>query len=212
MTRCINGQTILEENYDPEYNPSLDELHDYASILGIDPNLEADLMHIAREGINTPLPKNWKACQDTSGDIYYFNFANGKSIWDHPCDEYYRERVFAERKRLALLKNSAASVEASDLATNNGKIKSNGSNKPTISPYPLHKHSDNQFGGGVREFVNPTNESENCSALGSADQQNLNSTLISGNPIIQKASSLNKATKQTPEMARPASHDSSPVG
>lgn len=24
------------------------------------------------------------------GDIYYFNFGTGESIWDHPCDEHYR--------------------------------------------------------------------------------------------------------------------------
>ena len=25
-----------------------------------------------------------------TGDIYYFNFQSGESIWDHPCDEFYR--------------------------------------------------------------------------------------------------------------------------
>ena len=25
-----------------------------------------------------------------AGDIYYFNFATGESIWDHPCDGHYR--------------------------------------------------------------------------------------------------------------------------
>lgn len=25
------------------------------------------------------------------GDIYYFNFSTGESIWDHPCDEFYRQ-------------------------------------------------------------------------------------------------------------------------
>jgi centrosomal protein CEP164 len=24
------------------------------------------------------------------GDIYYFNFSTGESIWDHPCDKQYR--------------------------------------------------------------------------------------------------------------------------
>ncbi len=24
------------------------------------------------------------------GDIYYFNFESGESIWDHPCDKHYR--------------------------------------------------------------------------------------------------------------------------
>jgi len=37
---------------------------------------------------------------DTNGDIYYFNFANGESIWDHPSDEVFRKRVIDERRKL----------------------------------------------------------------------------------------------------------------
>ena len=38
--------------------------------------------------------------QDPHGDIYYFNFATGESIWDHPCDEFYRKMVQEERDKL----------------------------------------------------------------------------------------------------------------
>jgi hypothetical protein len=38
---------------------------------------------------------------DANGDIYYFNFATAESIWDHPCDEYYREMVKREKSKLA---------------------------------------------------------------------------------------------------------------
>ena len=37
--------------------------------------------------------------QDPNQDIYYFNFATGESIWDHPCDEFYRKMVVEERKK-----------------------------------------------------------------------------------------------------------------
>lgn len=40
--------------------------------------------------------------QDPKGDIYYFNFATGESIWDHPCDEFYRKMVMEERKKLSM--------------------------------------------------------------------------------------------------------------
>ena len=33
-----------------------------------------------------------------SGDIFYFNFDSGESVWDHPCDEHYR-KVFDEEKK-----------------------------------------------------------------------------------------------------------------
>lgn len=37
--------------------------------------------------------------QDPNGDIYYFNFATGESIWDHPCDEFYKKMVVDERNK-----------------------------------------------------------------------------------------------------------------
>jgi hypothetical protein len=58
-------------------------------------------MWIAREGVMAPLPKGWKACQDQIGDqLYYFNFDTGESIWDHPCDEKYKNLVKDERYSL----------------------------------------------------------------------------------------------------------------
>ncbi len=43
--------------------------------------------------------------QDESGEIYYFNFSTGDSVWDHPCDEYFREMVEEERAKLKPAKN-----------------------------------------------------------------------------------------------------------
>ena len=36
------------------------EIYEYATFVGIDPDNEPHLMWIAREGINAPLPENWK--------------------------------------------------------------------------------------------------------------------------------------------------------
>lgn len=33
------------------------------------------------------LPPAWKPCRADNGDIFYFNFTTGESVWDHPCDE-----------------------------------------------------------------------------------------------------------------------------
>ena len=55
-----------------------------------DPEEDQDFFYIAKEGLKAPLPPVWKPCRTFEGDIFYFNFANGNSVWDHPCDEYYR--------------------------------------------------------------------------------------------------------------------------
>ncbi|XP_002731427.1 uncharacterized protein LOC100377556 isoform X2 [Saccoglossus kowalevskii] len=96
----MGDQLILEEDYDEHYQPTEDEIIEYAQVIGIDPIKEPHLMWVAREGINAPLPPDWKPCQDqTGGDIYYFNFMSGESVWDHPCDEYYRKMVVEERMK-----------------------------------------------------------------------------------------------------------------
>ena len=78
---------VLEEEIDPNYEPSEKEVIEYAKWLGMDLEEDRDLMWIAREGLKAPLPERWKPCKtlDTK-EIYYFNFANGESTWDHPCD------------------------------------------------------------------------------------------------------------------------------
>ncbi|XP_006834044.1 PREDICTED: centrosomal protein of 164 kDa [Chrysochloris asiatica] len=96
----IGDQLVLEEDYDETYIPSEQEILEFAREIGIDPIKEPELMWLAREGIVAPLPVEWKPCQDITGDIYYFNFANGQSMWDHPCDEHYRNLVIQERGKL----------------------------------------------------------------------------------------------------------------
>ena len=39
---------------------------------------------LQQNGIKAPLPKDWKPCKSSSGDIYYFNFHTGDSRWEHP--------------------------------------------------------------------------------------------------------------------------------
>lgn len=97
----IGDQLVLEEDYDENYIPSEQEVLQFAREIGIDPIKEPELMWLAREGIVASLPEEWKPCQDITGEIYYFNFANGQSMWDHPCDEHYRNLVIQERGKLS---------------------------------------------------------------------------------------------------------------
>ncbi|CAH1262604.1 CEP164 [Branchiostoma lanceolatum] len=105
----INDQLILEEEYDETYEPTEDEIREYAlEVLGLQLPKDQNLLWIAREGINAPLPDDWKPCQDGNGDIYYFNFSTGDSVWDHPCDEYYRKMVQEERDKKKMGGGSSA--------------------------------------------------------------------------------------------------------
>ena len=94
-----NDNIVLEEEMDENYEPSQQEIDEYAEWLGMDiKGRDADLMWIAKEGLKAPLPNPWKPCQTGEGEIFYFNFESGESVWDHPCDEHYR-KVFEEEKR-----------------------------------------------------------------------------------------------------------------
>ncbi|KAK3609355.1 hypothetical protein CHS0354_036595 [Potamilus streckersoni] len=126
----INDQLILEEDYDENYEPNDEDLYEYATIIGIDPIKEPHLLWIAREGINAPLPEHWKPCQDPNQDIYYFNFATGESIWDHPCDEFYRKMVIDERKKLA---SSGGQKNKDKVGKGDKKNKSEKADKPGTS-------------------------------------------------------------------------------
>ncbi|KAF6779675.1 hypothetical protein AHF37_00828 [Paragonimus kellicotti] len=119
MTLYGNGQLVLEELHDPSYRPTENEVLDYARVIGIDPSNEPHLLHFAREGLTAPLPIDWKPCQDLNGDIYYFNFSTGQSVWDHPCDEYYRELVKKERKKLQSKQESDEFVQLSSHSVQN---------------------------------------------------------------------------------------------
>ena len=88
---------ILEEEIDEDYEPTDEEILEYATYLGIDVNKDSDLLYIAKEGLKAPLPDPWKPCRTSGGEIYYFNFETGESIWEHPCDEYYRKLYMTEK-------------------------------------------------------------------------------------------------------------------
>ncbi|KDO26775.1 hypothetical protein SPRG_08069 [Saprolegnia parasitica CBS 223.65] len=100
------SDVIIEEVMDESYEPSDAEVLEHAAFLGMDVATETHLLWIARESLKAPLPKHWKACKSIdTGDIYYFNFATGASIWDHPCDEQYRQ-LYQEHKTKLMVQPS----------------------------------------------------------------------------------------------------------
>jgi hypothetical protein len=96
----MGDSVVLEEEIDPNYVPSQEEILEYAKWLGMDVEADEDFFYIAKEGLKAPLPSEWKPCKttDTEEEIYYFNFATGDSTWDHPCDEKYKSMYQAAKK------------------------------------------------------------------------------------------------------------------
>uniref|UniRef100_A0A1I8IEA8 WW domain-containing protein n=1 Tax=Macrostomum lignano TaxID=282301 RepID=A0A1I8IEA8_9PLAT len=96
-------QVVLEEVVAEEYQPTVEEQLEYAATIGIDPESEPELMHLAAEGLKAALPPNWRPVQVSNGGddlVYYFNFQTGQSTWEHPRDEHFRQLVVQERARL----------------------------------------------------------------------------------------------------------------
>merc|ERR1712125_74711 len=54
-------------------------------------------MHFARDGLTAQLPEEWKAYQNSQGEIFYFNRITRESSWDHPSDAFYRNQVLEAR-------------------------------------------------------------------------------------------------------------------
>lgn len=59
------------------------------------------MLWIAKEGLKAPLPEPWKPCRTPKGEIYYFNFQTNESIWEHPCDQYYKKVCQEEKLKKA---------------------------------------------------------------------------------------------------------------
>ncbi|CAH0560801.1 unnamed protein product [Brassicogethes aeneus] len=97
---------VCEEIFDETSHPSIEEIKDYATKLGIDPDSEPQLLPLAAEGLMKALPPGWKPCyDDKKKSYYYYNNLTKKSQWEHPLDDIYRglvKKARAESQSLSL--------------------------------------------------------------------------------------------------------------
>eukprot|EP00927_Polykrikos_kofoidii_P021695 TRINITY_DN20458_c0_g1_i1.p1 TRINITY_DN20458_c0_g1~~TRINITY_DN20458_c0_g1_i1.p1 ORF type:complete len:143 (+),score=31.81 TRINITY_DN20458_c0_g1_i1:63-491(+) len=90
---------VMEEYFEDDYKPSKDEMEEYIRWLGGSLPEDEEFLWIAFKALTEPLPKHWRPCQmGNSTDVFYYNFATGESVWEHPCDERFRA-LFDENKR-----------------------------------------------------------------------------------------------------------------
>lgn len=71
--------------------PSGPELVAYARYLGIDPVVDHDLLWIAVQALEAPLPSEWSEHFDSSDRIFYYNASTRVSSWTHPLEQVYRD-------------------------------------------------------------------------------------------------------------------------
>ncbi len=94
----MEGYEFMEEELDDNYNPSMDEVEEYARFLGMNVDEDQDFFYIAKEGLKAPLPESWKPCKSPRGNVYYFNFSSKQLQKEHPCDDHYRKLDLEEKQ------------------------------------------------------------------------------------------------------------------
>lgn len=91
---------VLEEH---DVVSTEDEVEAYAEWVGIDMEFERDLFDLAGEGLLAKLPAGWQACRasdsDQAEDVFYWYGASQTSVWEHPMDEVYRQKVMEAREQ-----------------------------------------------------------------------------------------------------------------
>jgi len=71
--------------------PSGSQLRAYARYLGIDPVIDNDLLWIASDSLEAPLPAQWSEHYDGLERVFYFNAVTEESRWRHPSEQAYRD-------------------------------------------------------------------------------------------------------------------------
>ena len=64
---------------------------EYARYLGIDPAVDHDLLWIAEEALEAPLPSEWTEHFDSSDRVYYYNETTKGTSLTHPLENLYRD-------------------------------------------------------------------------------------------------------------------------
>ncbi|KAL1394349.1 hypothetical protein pipiens_012022 [Culex pipiens pipiens] len=126
--------TNPEEIFFSTYEPSKEEILEYAVKIGIDPENETNLIYLARQGLLHPLPENWKPCYSKQVKAYYYyDRYTRKSQWEHPIDVLYRQKVVDTRKALSLDRSDSTSLADSGFRSLKSATSTNSNNNSSGS-------------------------------------------------------------------------------
>eukprot|EP00913_Durusdinium_trenchii_P025808 g24222.t1 len=68
------------------------DFREYAKSLGVTEE-DADLLWVAKEAFEAPLPSGWSEHFDPEGRVYFFSQVTQRSSWSHPLDDVFRELI-----------------------------------------------------------------------------------------------------------------------
>eukprot|EP00434_Breviolum_minutum_P014228 symbB.v1.2.012547.t1/scaffold819.1/size162441/18 len=128
--------------------PSGPELIAYARYLGIDPVADHDLLWIAVEALEAPLPSDWTEHFDSSDRVFYYNASTRVSSWTHPLEHVYRETY----KTIVGVRNSTMSTQ--ERADALSKLQQEVRQMDQETQKEVNKWSEHQDEQGNRFFFN----------------------------------------------------------
>ncbi|EKF38349.1 hypothetical protein MOQ_001441, partial [Trypanosoma cruzi marinkellei] len=142
---------VLADTVDADYEPTQDEIEDFAEWMGMQLPEDKEFLYIAREGLKAPLPKNWRPCRTNEDDIYYFNFRTGESTWNHPMDDFFRQKFLKmkEEKKTSTVVTPVATKHAAFPTTNTGSVPSLGNSGGGSGPVSILKKPPSDRIGGI---------------------------------------------------------------
>ncbi|XP_016995264.2 centrosomal protein of 164 kDa [Drosophila takahashii] len=155
------SSVICEEVFDEACFPSSEEINEYASLIGIEPQREQHLLYLAKEGLMAALPLDWKICySEEKNGHYYHNTRTKESQWDHPLDAIYRDLVNQARRQKLCESQSGVGDTSDDLSQLDSGIRSmQGIDEmilPSPGPLPLNNLArkwPNLLSGGKSRFL-----------------------------------------------------------
>ncbi|EAR84626.2 WW domain protein (macronuclear) [Tetrahymena thermophila SB210] len=114
----MEGQQQIED-IQIEYSPTKEEIIEYAKYLGMDIQKDQRYLYIAEEGLRAPLPEGWKEYITQEGEIYYFNQEKQMSQWEHPSDEFYKQKFMEQKNKDQLATQSLQDFVENDISNQN---------------------------------------------------------------------------------------------
>ncbi|KAL4477349.1 hypothetical protein ABPG72_002343 [Tetrahymena utriculariae] len=117
----MEGQQQVED-IQIEYSPTKEEIIEYAKYLGMDVLKDQRYLYIAEEGLRAPLPEGWKEYITQEGEIYYFNQEKQMSQWEHPSDEFYKQKFMEQKNKDQLAQQSLQDFVENNISNQNNQF------------------------------------------------------------------------------------------